>query len=302
MKHDHSGKDVDKAKKMKIYFAFLVTFSFGIVEYITGQVFNSLALIADAGHMITDSIALMIASIGMYFASKPATKKFTYGLSKMEISAAIINLILISFVVFEIASNTYSRFFTETVINGQGVLIIASVGLIVNLFVFLLLHLGYESLNTKAAKLHVIGDILGSIAAIISGIMIYFFDLVIFDPIMSIIVCIVLIRMAINLFKEVINIILDAVPEGIDLEVLKKEIINIDEDLIDLHDLHVWRCTDQEISLTAHIDVKDLENWNCVLLKINDFLEKKYEIRHITLQPELKDAQCYYKNKSKEID
>jgi cobalt-zinc-cadmium efflux system protein len=295
MKHDHGGKNVDKAKKMKIYFAFLITFSFGIVEYITGQAFNSLALIADAGHMITDSIALMIASIGMYFASKPATKKFTYGLSKMEISAAIINLILISFVVFEIGINTYDRFFTETVIDGEGVLIIATIGLIVNLFVFLMLHLGYESLNTKAAKLHVIGDILGSIAAIISGLMIYFFNLVIFDPIMSIIVCIVLIRMSINLFKEVINIILDAVPEGIDLEILKNEIINIDEDLIELHDLHVWRCTDKEISLTAHIDVKDLKNWNCVLLKINKFLEDKYGIRHITLQPELKNAQCYYK-------
>lgn len=295
MLHNHNGQQVDKSKKLKIYFAFLVTFCFGIVEYITGQLFNSLALIADSAHMITDSIALLIASIGMYFASKPASKKFTYGLSKMEISAAIINLILITFVVIEILTSTYQRFFTETIINSQGVLLVASIGLLVNLFVFFLLHFGYESLNTKAAKLHVVGDILGSIAAIFSGLMIYFFNLTIFDPIMSLIVCIILGKMAMNLFKEVLNIILDAVPEGIDLEILKKEILDIDEDLLSVHDLHVWKCTDKEISLTAHIDVKSLDNWNCVLDNINEFLENKYEIRHVTLQPEMKDAQCYYK-------
>jgi cobalt-zinc-cadmium efflux system protein len=303
MKHDHSGKKVDNSKKVKIYFAFFITFSFGLVEYITGHLFNSLALIADAAHMMTDSIALLIASIGMYFSSKPASKRFTYGLSKMEVSAAIINLILITFVVFEIFSNTYQRFFTETVINSEGVILIASIGLIVNLFVFHLLHFGYQSLNTKAAKMHVIGDILGSIAAIFSGLMIYFFNLTIFDPIMSIIVCIILIRMAVKLLKEVSIIILDAVPENIDLILLKKEIIDLDEKLIDLHDLHVWKCTDKEISLTAHIDISDLDNWNCILLNINSFLEKKYKIRHITLQPELQDAKCYYqKNCNKKND
>ena len=298
MLHDHNGEKVDNSKKMKIYFAFLVTFCFGIVEYITGQLFNSLALIADSAHMITDSIALLIASIGMYFASKPASQKFTYGLSKMEISAAIINLVLISFVIFEILTSTYDRFFIKTIINSEGVLLIASIGLIVNLFVFFLLHFGYESLNTKAAKLHVIGDILGSVAAIFSGLMIYFFNLTIFDPIMSLIVCVILGKMAIKLFKEVSNIILDAVPEGIELDILRTEILAINSDLLDVHDLHVWKCTDKEISLTAHIDVKSLDNWNCILYDVNDFLDNKYKIRHVTLQPEMQDAKCYYKEDS----
>lgn len=292
MKHNHSGESIDKSKLNKIYFAFVITALFGVVEYVTGQIFNSLALIADAAHMFTDSISLFIAAIGMYFISKAANKKYTYGVSKMDVTAAILNLILISFVVFDISSEAIQRIGKEVEIQSTGVISIAFIGLIVNIIVFLLLHNGYQSLNTKAAKIHVLGDLFGSIAAIFSGLMIYFFNLTVFDPIMSFIVCIVLINMAYNLLKEVLFVILDAVPEGLDINELEKDLLSVNNSLINIHDIHVWKCSNKEISLTAHIDVNTLEDWTCILFDINSLLKEKYNIEHVTLQPELINCRC----------
>jgi cobalt-zinc-cadmium efflux system protein len=286
MEHNHSGSIVDKKKQSKIYFALIFTLIFACIEFVTGNIFNSLALIADAGHMVTDSIALFIAVIATYFTARPANKKYTYGVSKMEITAAILNLVLILFVVFDIFVEAYHRFGNVVDINGLGVMVIASIGLIINLIVFSLLHNGIESLNTKAAKLHVLGDIFGSIAAIFSGLMIYFFDLKIFDPLMSAIVCVILLKMAFGLIKEVTSVILDAVPEGLCVEELKKEITSI-KSIIAIHDIHVWKCSDKEIALTAHLDVENLNDWNDVLNEVNAMLKDNYEIEHVTLQPEL---------------
>jgi cobalt-zinc-cadmium efflux system protein len=299
LEHNHSGNKVDKKKQSKIYFALVVTLAFAIVEFVTGSIFNSLALIADAGHMVTDGIALFIASIATYFASRPASKKYTYGVSKMEITAAILNLLLISFVVFDIGMETYSRFSTDVVIHGSGVVLVAFIGLLVNVVVFSLLHSGHQSLNTRAAKMHVIGDMFGSVAAIFSGAMIYFFNLTIFDPLMSAIVCVILLKMAISLLKEVTSVILDAVPDGLCVEDLERSITNI-KTVINIHDLHVWKCTDKEISLTAHLDVENLDNWNEVLYEINEMLSSQYKIEHVTLQPELlEENMCLLKEEIK---
>jgi len=286
MEHDHSGSKINKKKQYKIYFALLITLAFAVIEFITGNIFNSLALIADAGHMVTDGIALFIASIATYFASKPASNKYTYGVSKMEVTAAILNLLLIAFVVFDIAKETYFRFSSDVVIRGDGVILVAFIGLMVNIAVFVMLHNGHQSLNTKAAKMHVIGDMFGSVAAIFSGIMIYFFNLTMFDPLMSAIICVVLLNMAYSLLREVTGVILDAVPEGLCIKDVEKEILKI-RTVINIHDLHVWRSTDTEVSLTAHLDMESLDDWNNVLLEINAMLLDKYQIEHITLQPEL---------------
>lgn len=286
MEHNHSGNTIDKRKQSKIYIALTITILFGMVEFVTGNIFNSLALIADAGHMITDGIALFIAAIATFFASRPATEKHTYGLSKMEITAAILNLLLIFYVVIDIGIETYSRFSNDVIIHGSGVIGIAVIGLLVNIAVFFLLHNGLQTLNTKAAKMHVIGDMIGSVAAIFSGAMIYFFNLTIFDPLMSAIVCFILIKMALSLLKEVTNVILDAVPEGLCLTTIENSITDI-RSVVNIHDLHVWKCTDTDISLTAHIDVDSLDDWNNVLHEINAMLLSKYNIEHITLQPEL---------------
>lgn len=287
MEHDHSGNKINKSKHNKIKLAFFITLIFALVEFLTGEYFNSLALIADAGHMVTDSIALLIASIAIYLSSKPATEKYTFGIGKVEVAAAIINLILIFVVIIDIGYEAYTRINTDIVINASGVILVATLGLFINIIVFFMLHYGYENLNTKAAKLHVIGDLIGSIAAIISGLIIYFYGLVIFDPIMSAIVCLILLKMSFTLTKSILHTILDAVPENIDINILQKEIIDIDEKIISIHDIHIWKSSDKEISLTAHIDLKDLTTWNDILIKINKKL-LEHKITHVTVQPEKK--------------
>jgi cobalt-zinc-cadmium efflux system protein len=289
LEHDHNGLEVKKSKKNKIYFAFFITISFALVEFMTGKLFNSLALVADSGHMLTDSVALLISSIAIFIASKPANKKYTYGLSKFEIGAAILNVVLITLIVFHIGSEAIERFGNESVeIDGLGVMFVAILGLIINLIVFKLLHSGHQSINTKVAMLHVLGDILGSVSAIASGVLIYFFNLFIFDSILSLIVCIILIKMIIDSVKNISTYLLDAVPEGIDIKEIEKDIINLDDRIIGIHDLHIWKCSSTDVSLTAHIDLKDLDDWNSVLYKINNYLHKK-DIEHITIQPEKSD-------------
>ena len=285
MEHNHSGNTINKGKHNKIKIAFFLTLFFALVEYITGTVFNSLALIADSIHMATDSIALFIASVAIYLSSKPATKKFTFGLGKIEVAAAIINVLLIFYVVLGIGYEAYTRIGSDIEINASGVILVSSIGFVVNLIVFLMLHYGYENLNTKAAKLHVIGDLLGSVAAIISGVIILTTGWVIFDPIMSFIVCAILMKMSIGLTKTIIYSLMDAVPENINIKEIETLIIDTDEKIKSIHDLHIWKSADKEISLTAHIDLIDLNGWNEIILKINERLKKK-GILHVTIQPE----------------
>lgn len=291
MKHDHSGNSIDSSKRYKIYFAFLITFGFAFVEYTTGKIYNSLALLADAGHMFTDSVGLFIAAIAMYLGSRAANNRHTYGISKIEVAAAIINIFLVCFIVVDILYETYGRFENSVTIDGAGILGVATLGLIINIIVFTLLHYGHENLNTKAAKLHVLGDIFGSIAAIFSGLMIYFFNMAIFDPIFSLIICIVLVKMVVGLTKEVYYVLLDAVPNDISVDKIKEEILNIDECFIGIHDIHIWKSSSTEISLTAHLDVTTLDNWTCLIYQINEILSK-HGIEHVTVQPEEKDFVC----------
>jgi cobalt-zinc-cadmium efflux system protein len=285
MEHDHSGNTINKEKHNKIKLAFFITLLFAFVEFIAGDYFNSLALVADAGHMITDSIALLIASIAIYLSSKPANEKYTFGIGKVEIAAAIINLVLIFIVIIDIGYEAYTRINADIIIDALGVILVATFGLFVNIIVFFMLHYGYENLNTRAAKLHVIGDLIGSIAAIISGLMIYFYDLVIFDPIMSAIVCFILLKMSFTLMRSILHTILDAVPEEVDIAVLQREIMKIDKKILSIHDMHIWKSSDKEISLTAHIDLVDLSTWNDILFKINEKLSE-YKVTHVTIQPE----------------
>ena len=285
MEHNHSGNTINKGKHNKIKTAFFLTLFFALVEFATGTIFNSLALIADSIHMATDTIALFIASIAIYLSSKPATKKFTFGLGKIEVAAAIINVLLIFYVVFGIGYEAYMRIGSDIDINASGVILVSSIGFFVNVIVFLMLHYGYENLNTKAAKLHVIGDLLGSVAAIISGIIILTTGWVIFDPIMSFIVCAILIKMSLGLIKNIIYSLMDAVPENINIKEIESLIIDTDEKIKSIHDLHIWKSADKEISLTAHIDLTDLNDWNETILKINERLKKK-GILHVTIQPE----------------
>tara|TARA_B100000700_G_scaffold267699_1_gene307732 strand:+ start:2442 stop:3344 length:903 start_codon:yes stop_codon:yes gene_type:complete len=296
MIHNHTQK-YNKQKNKKIYIACFLTLIFSFIEFTTGFLYNSLALIADAGHMLSDSISLFIAGVAAFFASYPPNKKYTYGKGKVEVFAALINLIIISIVIFNIIYESFNRFLNLETINGEGVLIVAIIGLIVNIFVFFILHSGEKNINTEAAMLHVVFDLLGSLAAIVSALVIIFFDIPIIDPILSIFIALLLSTFVIKTFIKVSRLILEAAPDGYDVELIKKDIIK-QKNVINIHDFHLWKASNNLVSLTAHIDVKDINSWTDTMHSINKMLEKKYKITHITIQPET-DFVCSLERKNK---
>ena len=282
MLHKH---DNNHALSNKLIFALLLTFSFAFVELVVGDSIGSLALVADAGHMFSDSLSL-ITLIGASLATKlfANNDRYTFGLGKIDIIAAIINIALVYLIAYHIFTSAIERFQSPTEVNGLGILGTAIIGLIVNLVVLKLLG-ELSGLGAQSAKLHLISDILGSIAAIVSGISILVSDNIYIDVVLSIAICVFLLIAAFRQLLQCTKIMLDAIPDGINQNDVERSICEI-KHVNNVHDLHIWQSGSDEISLTAHIDMDSLDNWDSTLADINKTLLNKYNINHTTLQPE----------------
>lgn len=272
--------------RRKLTFIMVLTFVFAIVEFIGGFYSGSLALISDAFHMLTDSSSLMIALIMAIIATRPADKHFSYGQGRWEIVGALINGLFMAGVILFLLYEGINRIINPTPVVPNTIIWVALAGLCVNIIAAWILS-GSHSLNTKAALIHVLGDLLGSVAALIAGVIIYFTGMVIFDPIISIIVSLILVYPTYNLLKKTFRVILDGVPEHIDFEEIGNEISKIDG-VINVHDLHIWNMTSEHVSLSAHIDIETSDIWHDTLRRIQVMLSKKYGIFHVTIQPEIK--------------
>lgn len=265
--------------------AVFLTLGYAIVEVVGGFFSNSLALLSDAGHMVTDSASLLFALLANKLAKKPASARYSYGLAKIEIIAAFFNAIVMFTVVGWIFYEAVQRFQAPQPVKGLSVLTIASVGLIINILVAFTLSKDRQNLNTQAALLHVMGDLLGSLAAILAGLIIYFGGPSIVDPILSIFVCVLILNSSYGVLKSSLRTLLDAVPEGIPYEEVGKSLEKL-EHVKAVHDLHIWDMTQNEIALSAHLILSDINDWPIVLEQARRVLKAKYGISHITLQPE----------------
>lgn len=293
--HDHINKSNHNIKKdNEIYvkdntsvlkFVFCMVLSFAFVELFTALWTNSLALLADFFHMITDSMALLFALIMNILSRKPANEKYSYGHGRTDTIGAFVNAFFMILVVIFILYESIIRLLNPVQVNGIGVFIVALIGLFINIIALKLLH-GGESLNTKAAFIHIMGDLLGSIAAIISGLVIYQTGFMPVDPILSIIVAIIILFPSIKILKQTVKILMEAVPEGICLNTVGSRIESI-EGILSIHDLHIWTMSSNDIAMSAHIHVKDLNEWDSILIELQKLLIKEFDISHITLQPEV---------------
>lgn len=293
--HDHINKSNHNIKKdNEIYvkdntsvlkFVFCMVLSFAFVELFTALWTNSLALLADFFHMITDSMALLFALIMNILSRKPANEKYSYGHGRADTIGAFVNAFFMILVVIFILYEAIIRLLNPVQVNGIGVFIVALIGLFINIIALKLLH-GGESLNTKAAFIHIMGDLLGSIAAIISGLVIYQTGFMPVDPILSIIVAIIILFPSIKILKQTVKILMEAVPEGICLNAVGSRIESI-EGILSIHDLHIWTMSSNDIAMSAHIHVKDLNEWDEILIELQKLLIKEFDISHITLQPEV---------------
>ena len=277
--HDHGGESLFKA----LFF----TLGFAVVEAVAGVMSGSLALFSDAGHMLTDSMALGLASLAAWLARKPPSKRHTYGLVRLEILAALVNSLIMLALIAYIVTEAVQRLYTPQPVMGGAVMVVAAIGLVVNIVVAWMLHHGGDSLNTRAAFLHVLGDMLGSVAALVAGGVIWYTGYTPIDPILSMVVALLILVSAWRLLWESIHVLLEAVPAHINVDTVAQDMADIPGVQV-VHDLHIWTLSSGQIALSAHMELGSFEDWDRILRATRQRLDERHGIRHVTLQPELK--------------
>lgn len=255
-------------------------------EAIGGWFANSLSLIADAGHMLTDVAALSLTLLAIWFAARPATSQKTFGYYRLEILAAFVNGIALVLISLWIIYESYERWSAPPAVKGFELTVIAVGGLIINIICAKLLHGGHEhSLNVRGAYLHVLGDLLGSVAAIVAGALILMFGWVWADAVCSFLISLIIIFGAWNLIKESVNVLLEGTPSHINLRAVEDEIMQT-ENVSDVHDLHVWTITSGMEALSVHVVHGEKIVAAELLTAIKTTLHDKFGIDHLTIQLE----------------
>jgi cobalt-zinc-cadmium efflux system protein len=267
----------------------LLTAVYMIAELFGGLWTGSLALLADAGHMLADVAALILALMAVWFGARPATPRKTFGYYRLEILAALINgvgLVLISFFIFYEA---YQRWFTRPSIRSVPMTVVASGGLVVNLICAALLHRGRdEDLNVRGAWLHVIGDALGSTGAIIAGALIILFGWTGADSLISVFIGLLIVWSSWHLIRDATNVLLEGTPAHINLAAVEEVIMETDG-VSDVHDLHVWTITSGREALSAHVIHAYSISQPDLLKELRAKLLDRFGVDHLTIQMETAD-------------
>jgi cobalt-zinc-cadmium efflux system protein len=288
--HDHGHDHTHGANKKALMISFFIISAYMIIEVIGGFITNSLALLSDAGHMLSDAISLGVGVLAFSLGERAANYGKTYGYKRFEILAAVFNgvtLIVISLYIFYEA---YKRFAHPPEVASAGMLIIAFIGLLVNILVaWILLKNGdtEENLNLKAAYLHVLGDLLGSIGAIVAALLILFFNWGWADPLASVVVAVLIMISGWRVTKEGLHVLMEGTPKNIELDDIISTIENV-PGVLSIHDLHVWSITSGIYALSCHavVDGGMTVNESQVLLRNMEQELKQKDIDHVTVQVE----------------
>ncbi len=278
----HQG---DTRGRQPFIYALLLTLGFALIEAIAGGWANSLALLGDAGHMATDSLALGAAALAAWIALKPASVRHSYGFGRAEVMAALLNTFFMLLIVVAISVEAVMRFRHPPVVHAPVVIIVGGLGLLVNIIVYVVLQHGDSSLNMRAALLHVLGDMLGSLAALVSGIVIFLTGWLPIDPLLSLFIAVLILISSLRLLRDTSCVLLEGVPRGLDLAEIGHSMARVDG-VRSVHDLHVWSLSSNEVSLSAHIVIDEMGSWQGVLYRLQNHLHESYSIEHATLQPE----------------
>lgn len=265
-------------------FALFLTAIFFVIEIVAGFVTNSLALLSDAGHMLTDILALVVSLYASYLMRRSPTIHKSYGYYRSEVLAALLNGIILWLVVGVIFYEAVQRLFLPENVNSGGVVIVGAAGLIVNLIVARMLR-GHEDLNMKGAYLHVMTDALGSVAALLSGILIYFTGWYTFDPILSFAIGALVLYSSWSLIRDSINILMESVPKHLDPTVIRRSVL-LCRGVENIHDLHIWSISSRSHALSAHIVVPPQTDAAEVRERVEEILRTEFALDHTTLQIE----------------
>lgn len=270
----------------RVMIALVLTGAFMIVEVIGGIVSGSLALLADAGHMLTDTMALGLAAMAFHVSKRPPDGKLTFGYQRFQILAAFVNglslLVIVGWILFEAAQ----RFLSPNPVLGDTMLAVAAVGLLINIACFAILHTGdKENLNIRGAALHVAGDLLGSVAAIVAALVIIYTGWTPIDPLLSVAVAGLILKSAWTLVKRSAHILLEGAPEWLDVCALQDRIVDAVSGVDEIHHVHIWGLTPQQLMLTMHMSLScDVGQQSDVLREVKTFLKNEYGIGHATIE------------------
>ena len=281
--HHHGGGN-DPAQRQRLLLAVALTWAYALVEAVAGWRGGSLALLADAGHMVTDGAALALALLASWIAARPPSARHSFGLGRVELLAALINALAMLLVVAGIGMEAWSRFQSPHPVDGALVGVVAVIGLAVNLLVAWKLSHGQDNMNVRGAFLHVMGDVLGSVAAIVAGIVVWATGWTPIDPLLSLLIGGLVLAASLRLLRDAVHGLLDGVPLAVSLPDLGRELAAV-PGVIEVHDLHVWSLSGERLALSAHVRIKDLPDWPAVLHGLRHKAED-HGIGHATFQPE----------------
>jgi cobalt-zinc-cadmium efflux system protein len=262
-----------------------LTIAFAAVEAIGGWWTGSLALLSDAGHMLTDGAALALGAFAAWMAQRPPSERHSYGLGRAEIFAALVNALAMLAIVAFLGYEALFRLQQPAPVKGEAAALIALAGLALNLVILRRLSPHGHDLNARAATLHVIGDALGSVAALASGLVIALTGWLPIDPIASLVICALIAVSGLRLTRESLHALMEGVPRGLSVEAIGREMASV-EGVLSVHDLHVWMLSGSRIALSAHVVVANLGQWDRTLPALQRRLQERFHIDHVTLQPE----------------
>ncbi len=285
--HLHHVKVQLKTKKT-LWMIMGFTIFFTVVEIIGGILSNSLALLSDSAHMISDVVALGLSMLALYLATRPPNARFTFGYLRFEIIASFLNGLALIVIAIGIFIEGVRRVIYPEMVDYQLMLLISSIGLVVNLITTLVLKKTMEkenNLSLKSALWHFFGDLLSSIGVIIAAILVYVTGSLLFDPLISMVIGGIICTGGFKIIRESYLILMESVPEEYDLDEIRLAIAGV-EGVEDVHEMHLWTISSNHYSLTAHVFIHDDIQPFCIILAINDVLKHKFNIEHSTIQME----------------
>ncbi len=270
----------------RLFITMALNLLIAVVEVIGGLVSGSLSLLSDALHNFSDAISIIISYIAIRLGRQPKSAKYTFGLKRAEILAAVINAATLIIICFYLFKEAYERFVLPRAISAGTMIIVAVVGLIANIIGTLLLKKGArQNINIRSAYLHLMGDTVSSVAVILGGIGIYFFRVYWLDPVLTLLISIYILKESVAIVREVIDILMMGTPEHISIAEIQKQIEDL-PGINNIHHVHIWRLNEKEIHFEAHVNVEDMpvSETDRLCNIIEEKLKRRHDITHVTLQ------------------
>lgn len=290
--HEHDHHHHHTTNQRALFLAFLLIATFMVVEVVGGLWTNSLALLSDAGHMLGDAAALGLSFLAVRFGARRATPDRTFGYRRFEILAAFVNGLTLLVISIYIMIEAYKRLFSPPEIMSGGMLVIAIVGLVVNVLAAWILMRGErDNLNVRSALLHVFGDLLGSVGAITAALLILLFGWTLADSIASLFVAVLILISGYRVTRDAVHILMEGAPHEVDVVAMQNELLRVDG-VNEIHDLHVWSITSNEYAVTCHVLIDETTDDQAVLHDVTNRINRFGAFERSTVQIERAPACC----------